>query len=168
MAPPLLKPNHFFFQGPHQPFHIGIPLRILITGKGLPNPQRRTGLRKGFAGRLTAIVTHPTESLFLHTVGNSAPLGPSRGLAANPSLQTDHPPASPQPFSYTNLKQERCIATLSQALLTNELTRMMTQTILPFQFDTTEVQLTAHDGFWGISLNQLHHHDYHCHTNREL
>ena len=79
---PLAEPEQLFLEGPHEPFRIRVPLRVVVTGEGLGDTQGRRGLHEGERGGLTAIVTHEMEPVVT---------APVRELALHRHVQCGQP-----------------------------------------------------------------------------
>ncbi len=62
-ACPLVEPEEFLLEGPHESFRIRVPLRIVVSGEGLHDAEGRRGCHEGDGGRLTAVITHEVKPL---------------------------------------------------------------------------------------------------------
>jgi hypothetical protein len=60
---PLLPPEAFFFERPHDALGIRVTLRSVIAGEGVLNPQGAAGLHEGQRGWLAAVVSHQGHAL---------------------------------------------------------------------------------------------------------
>ena len=60
---PLLPLEARLLEGPHEACHVGVALRVRVTGARLMDLQGRTGRHEGRRGRLTTVVTHPRHPL---------------------------------------------------------------------------------------------------------
>jgi hypothetical protein len=47
-----LEPGALLFEGAHHSLGVGVALRVVIVGKGLPDPESTTGLDEGHSGQL--------------------------------------------------------------------------------------------------------------------
>jgi hypothetical protein len=55
---PFLQPETHFFEHAHDPCGARIPLRVIIAGKCLLNPQGAASLQERCRGGLTPVVAH--------------------------------------------------------------------------------------------------------------
>jgi hypothetical protein len=69
---PLLQPEAFFCECPHDSLGIRVAFGIVIAGEGLQNPQGAAGLREGQRGWLAAVVTHQGQALVSSSLGKPA------------------------------------------------------------------------------------------------
>ena len=76
---PCVQPEAFLLPRAHHPLGVGVPLGVVIAGKGLLDPQRPTSPHKGHRRRLTAIITHQRQALALDPLRELAIAGPVEG-----------------------------------------------------------------------------------------